>query len=187
MAQDDRIRWDRKYGLPDRVVGASSAFVGFALAQLPRAGLCLDVAGGAGRNALLLARHGLDVTICDVSPRGLQLAAERAASEGLMVRTVEWDVEADGLPLGPWDVIVCVHFLFRPLFAEWEGALSPGGVFVFEHPTRSNLERHEKPSARFLLDDGELPTLLEGLDALHKEEGWGADGRHEARLIARRP
>lgn len=54
------------------------------------------------------------------------------------------------------------------------------------HPTRTNLARHEKPPARFLLEDGELPGLIQGLRIEHYEEGWLSEGRHEAVVVARR-
>ena len=56
---------------------------------------------------------------------------------------------------------------------------------VVVHPTRSNLERHDSPGPHHLLDDGELPGLIPGLEVVHYEEGWSEEGRHEARLVAR--
>jgi len=149
---------------------------------LPDAGRALDVAGGAGRQAAWLVAQGFDVTIVDISTVGLDLA--RAV---LGVETVESDLECDPLPVGPWDLIVNVHYLHRPLFQQYPRILRPGGVLLFEHPTRTNLQRNAKPSERFLLEDGELPSLVEGLDVVHYGEGWNATGRHEARLIAVNP
>ncbi len=100
---------------------------------------------------------------------------------------VSVDVETDPLPEGPWDLIVTVHYLWRPLFAVFSRMLRPGGILVVLHPTESNLQRHSKPPARFLLGDGELPRLVEDLEMLHYEEGWLAEGRHEVLLMARRP
>ena len=53
-------------------------------------------------------------------------------------------------------------------------------------PTRSNLRRHPHPREAFLLDDGELPSLVGDLEVVSYEEGWLDEGRHEARLVARR-
>jgi hypothetical protein len=47
---------------------------------------------------------------------------------------------------------------------------------VVIHLPQANVERHEKPPARFLLEDGELPTLVTGLAIVHYEEGWLAEG-----------
>ena len=84
------------------------------------------------------------------------------------------------------DVILSVQFLWRPLFEVFAQELAVGGKLVVVQPTRSNLQRHEKPPAPFLLDDGELPTLVAGLSVEHYEEGWLADGQHEAVIVARR-
>ena len=40
---------------------------------------------------------------------------------------------------------------------------------------------------RFLLEDGELPQLVEDLEILHYEEGWLREDRHDAVVVARRP
>ena len=195
MSADDRTRWDAKYRERGPTSGEPDPFLLEAARLppgLPTAGRALDVAGGAGRHALWLARRGLDVTVCDVSPVGLDLAAAAAAEAGLELSTRLLDLEEQPLPTPPpstaggWDLILCFHFLHRPLFAAIPAALSPGGLFLFCQPTRKNLERHPHPSARFLLEQGELARLVPpGLEVVHLEEGWSERGRHEARLIAR--
>jgi hypothetical protein len=60
-------------------------------------------------------------------------------------------------------------------------------MLVYVQPTRRNLERHAHPSARFLLEEGELGRLAEDLGVLRLEEGWSSSGRYEARLLARKP
>jgi hypothetical protein len=95
------------------------------------------------------------------------------------------DVDVDPLPAGPYQVIHCFNFLDRRLFAQIPSRLSAGGLFVFSQPTRRNLERHAHPSARFLLEEGELPGLVSDLRIVSHEEAWFGD-RHEARLLARR-
>ncbi|WP_233261968.1 class I SAM-dependent methyltransferase [Vitiosangium sp. GDMCC 1.1324] len=94
------------------------------------------------------------------------------------------DVEREPLPPGPFDVVLCLNYLWLPLFVAIPQVLAPGGLFVFAQPTRSNLQRNPHPSARFLLEDGELPRLLHGLEILSLTEGWTDEGRHEARLVA---
>jgi hypothetical protein len=95
------------------------------------------------------------------------------------------DLESAPPPPGPWDVVVCFHYLHRPLFAHVPEILAPGGLFVFCQPTTRNLERHARPGARYLLHEGELPDLLVGLEVVRYEEGWLEEGRHEARAVAR--
>jgi hypothetical protein len=145
------------------------------------------VAGGTGRHAIWLAARGLDVTLADVSEVGLELAREDAADARVNIRTVRVDLEREPLPPGPWQLIVVFHFLRRALFVDYLRELAPGGWFAMCHQTASNLERHDRPPREFLLDDGELPSLLAGFEIVDYDEGWQPEGRHDARLLARRP
>jgi tellurite methyltransferase len=186
VSREDRILWDERWAAGthgDRVV---SAFLEALDGTLPRAGTALDVAGGIGLSALWLARRGLDTTLLDVSPVALRTARGAAEKERLPLRTLERDLEVAGLPDEAFDVVTCFHYLHRPLFRAWPKVLRPGGVLVFEHPTRTNLERHPRPPERFLLEDRELGRLVHGLDVLSLSEGWDESGRHQARLLARR-
>jgi hypothetical protein len=62
--------------------------------------------------------------------------------------------------------------------------LAPGGWLCCEIATVRNLERHARPSRRFLLEAGELRALCEPLESVFYDEDWH-DGRHVARSVAR--
>ena len=186
MSEADRQRWNLRYReRTDGGIQEPSGFLRSLEERLPRAGRALDVAGGAGQDALWLARRGLDVTLVDVSDVALERAAASARESGLPLRTLRLDVEEEPLPPGPFDVVLCLNYLWRPLFAAFPGVLAPGGLLVFAQPTLSNLQQHAHPSARFLLANGELLRLLQGVDILSYSEGWTEAGRYEARLVAR--
>ena len=181
---DDRRRWNERYR--EAEVGQPSSFLVGLDPLLPRSGKALDVAGGSGRHALWLADRGLDVTLVDVSDVGLELAAAEARRRHLSVKTLQRDLESRGLPPGPWDVIVCFHYLHRPLFDTFDAALATSGLLVCEIATVRNLERHERPPRPFLLEEGELESLAGDLDVVSYGEGWVDDDRHCARLVARK-
>jgi len=186
MAVADRDHWNARHaGKADRAT--HSPFLEELEGLLPRRGRALDVAGGAGGNALWLARRGLTVTLADVSDVALGRAAAAASAEGLRLSTVQIDLEASPLPPGPWDLVLCTYYLQRPLLAAVAAVLAPGGLLVFAHATRKNLERHPRPGPAHLLEEGELAGLVPGLEILRCQEGWSEAGRHEARLVARRP
>jgi tellurite methyltransferase len=185
MSVHDRERWNARYREEEPRRAPSSFLTGLD-ALLPRRGRALDVAGGTGRHALWLARRGLAVTLADVSEVALDEAMRSARAEGLPLATVQVDLEEAPLPEGPWDLILCAYFLHRPLFAAFPGALAPGGWLAFAHATRRNLERHARPGPAFLLEEGELATLVRGLHVIQLTEGWFEEGRHEARLVARK-
>ena len=182
----DRERWDRRYAAGSHDDDAEPDWLDDVAALLPPAGRALDVASGRGRVACWLARRGYTVTAADVSPVGLGLARQRAERAGLTLETVEVDLTEQPPPAGPWDVITCFAYLQRGLFPALVAALSPGGVLVCEIATVRNLERHDRPPRRFLLEDGELRRLVAPLELVHAYEGWAGD-RAVARVIARRP
>lgn len=186
MAESDRDRWNARWREREGTLSEPSPWVVSLDAILPRRGRALDVAGGAGRHALWLARRGLAVTLIDVSDDGLALAAAAAQAEGLTLTMVRSDLEHEPLPAGPWDLVLCFHYLQRDLFPAIVAGLAPGGLLVFCHQTRKNLERHPRPPPQYLLEEGEARGLAEGLDAIFYTEGWLDEGRHEAHLLARR-
>jgi SAM-dependent methyltransferase len=183
LARDDRERWDRRYAEGRHADAEPPDWLD--LLELPRSGAALDVASGTGRVALWLARRGLDVVAVDVSPVGLAELARRAEAQGLRVATLALDLESEPLPPGPFAVITCFHYLRRELFPELAARLAPDGCLVVEIGTLRNLERHARPSRRFLLEEGELRRLIEPLEPLHYAEGWH-DDKASARCVARR-
>jgi hypothetical protein len=187
VTETDGERWDRKYAERRAHSWDPAPLLLEVAEQLPDAGFALDLAGGAGRNALWLAQRGLQVTLCDVSRVALALASSEAQARGLALVTEQRDLEVDPPPAGPWELILVHDYLNRDLFGRFPDLLASEGMLVYVQPTRRNLERHAHPSARFLLEEGELGRLAEGLDVLRLEEGWSSSGRHEARLLARKP
>src|SRR5262245_21332034 len=128
MSAADREKWDRKYAATDAAPSEPSAVLLGLERYLPARGRALDIAGGAGRNALWLAQREMDVTLADISPVGLAIARQRAADAGLRLATVEIDVREDQLELGAFDLVVSVCFLWRPLLAQLTHLLAPDGT-----------------------------------------------------------
>ncbi len=186
MSETDRQRWNLRYQ-EQAPRTQPSDFLTSLDALVPRCGKALDVGGGAGRHAIWLAHRGLEVTLVDISDVAIACAKQAATIAGVDLQTVTIDLDVEPLPNGPWDLILCINFLMRPLFAAFAAALRPGGLLVFAQPTRTNLTRHDKPGAAFLLEDGELPNLIQGLEIIQYDEGWTREGRHEARVVARKP
>lgn len=183
---NDRDRWNAKYAAGSHGSQSPSAALVELARYLPTRGRALDVAGGAGRHAIWLAQRGLDVTLADVSDVGLQLAADRACQASCTLQLLQTDLQHQPFPSGPWDLILSVHFLWRPLFVDFAATLTTGGKLVVVQPTLTNLQRHAKPPASFLLEDGELPSLVDDLHVEHYREGWLADGQYQAVIVARR-
>ena len=187
MPESDRQKWNHKYLASTGPATQASLLITALEPHLPETGRALDIAGGAGRHAIWLARRGLQVTLVDVAQAGLRIAEQRAAETGVSLTTLELDLEQAAFPAGPWDLLLSSHYLQRSLFPLYPEQLSPGGILICLQPTLTNLERHPKPSARFLLQPEELPGLVPDLEILHYREGWLEGNRHEAILAARKP
>ena len=112
-----------------------SAFLARAIEGL-RPGKALDVGMGQGRNAILLARKGWDVTGYDVSPGGLAAAAAGAAKAGVRIDAVRKSHEEFDFGVARWDLIAMI---FPGVSMDDEGflkrvraSLKPGGVLIVE-------------------------------------------------------
>ncbi|MCH9685395.1 MAG: class I SAM-dependent methyltransferase [Deltaproteobacteria bacterium] len=192
MSGGDRDRWNAKYRASGHRRGTPAATLLELAERLPKAGRALDIAGGTGADAAWLAQRGLSVTLVDVSEVALGLAVESAARAGVDFAVVQADLTIDPLPPGPWDLVLCNHFVQRDLLPAVVQALAQDGLLLWVHPTVDNLARHPRPSRRFLLDTGEAVALVTqaGLEVVWHDEGWAGTeptARHLARVLARRP
>ncbi len=148
----------------------------------------VDLACGVGRDAAALALGGLTVEGWDNLPEALQRADCLANACGAKVETRQVDLEAAGftLPPGAFDVIACFHYLHRPLMAQIERAIRPGGFVVYETFTVAQREQIGKPRKdKHLLRPGELSSYFADWRIFWNAEGF-SDGRWVASLIARK-
>lgn len=187
MSDEDEARWDARYSGARTLTIAGSPFLGRLASHLRPSARVLELAGGLGQDAVWLAEQGFQVTLTDVSGVALEHARAAASQRGLELAILRVDLERV-FPPGPWDAIVCNNYIDRALFQRYPVELAPDGVVALQHPTVTNLERHPRPGRRYLYEVGEMRALAEaaGLSVVHHEEGWMDNGRHTARLIARR-
>jgi SAM-dependent methyltransferase len=153
-------------------------------------GRVLDVAAGAGRNALFLARRGCVVEAFDISLAGLRLARTSAQAQRLHVLTVQADLEELPLPTDRYDAAINIRYLQRSLFAPLQRAVRHGGLILFETFLVDQREFCHPRNPDFLLERGELRAAFSSCDILVYEEGLfqSAVSRpaYLARMLARR-
>lgn len=167
-----------------------NAFLAEILPHLPP-GQALDLACGTGRDAVYAAAQGWRVLGIDVLPDALDRAQALAARLAPALAPITWkqlDLERAPLPaLGPFDLIIGLRYLHRPLFARFPAWLRPGGSIVYETFTATHRARHGRPTNNaHILQPSELPKLLPGFEVRHHSEDWRADS-HTARIWAIRP
>jgi tellurite methyltransferase len=172
MSVEDAKRWNDRYD-SGAYEGRDhpTVLLGTWLDQLPR-GRALDLACGAGRNALFLARNGFEVDAMDVSDVALKRAAQYAQAEGLGVNWQQADLDEVRLPVAHYQLVVVSRFLDRRLFPALADALAPGGYLVYEtHLATQRSDVGGPGSNRFRLQPGELLNLVHTLRILHYHEG----------------
>lgn len=192
MAREDRARWDERYRIGDWAdIDRPATILADARPWLTRPGLALDVACGAGRNALHLARRGYTVIAVDISSEGLERLARRAREERLPVHLVHADLERFALRPRRFDLILNSRFLLRCLFPLFQAWLKPGGLLLVETFNVDEIETLGGDVRReYALERGELKRAFADFELLLYQEGVFEQPEGErglARLIARRP
>jgi SAM-dependent methyltransferase len=191
MTEEDRARWDERYSTGDWCdVARPAKILEDAEAWLEPPGLALDVACGAGRHSLFLARRGFKVIAADISWEGLQRTARRVRDENLDIQIIHADLERFTFPPEKFDVIVNTRFLLRSLFPLFRRTLKPGGLLLFESFTVDEIDVLGGDIRReFALEKGELMREFGEFEIVLYEEGIFEEPEGErglARLMARK-
>ncbi len=195
MTDGERAKWDERYragAYAERT--HPSAFIEEWLPRLAR-GRALDVACGAGRNALRLAAAGFTVDAADISAVALERAATAAVDAGLTIRWIHADLERDLeralAEHAVYDLIVWIRYVNRALLPQLAARLAPGGLLLCEQHLRTDESVAGPTNPLFRLEPGELRTAAQALEVVDYREGIVADpdGRPAAlaRLAARMP
>jgi SAM-dependent methyltransferase len=151
----ERARWNEKH----KKGGHTLPSIPLLLYQgRLKKGRALDLAGGRGENAAILALAGWEVTYMDLSEEAVALARRRARELKADVRFVQAD--ALRLPFrGPFDTIVVIRFLERAVAGDLIRLLAPGGTIFCEQPLQGIAEA-------YCVKPGELARLYSGLEAI---------------------
>lgn len=179
MSEADLGKWDARYRDGSYATRTHpTKLLEERLAELPR-GRALDVACGAGRNALYLAAAGYEVDAVDISSVGLERARAQASAQKLAVRFIEADLD-EGLeaalgPTGAYDLIVMVRYVDMPLVAELAGRLRSGGHLLVEQHLRTAREVAGPQNPAYRLRANELLHAAAALRIVFYREGVVVD------------
>jgi tellurite methyltransferase len=177
VSRAERDKWDARYrGGAYSERAHPTALLAEWLDRLPR-GRALDVACGAGRNALFLAAAGYAVDAVDISSAGLERGRAGAAERGVDVDWYCVDLEERpvALPRGPYDVVVWVRYVNAALWPEIVARLAPGGHVLVEQHLLTDADVVGPASAAFRLAPGELERSAAELVTVYTREGLVVD------------
>lgn len=192
MSQAERDKWNARYKAgayadrehPTRLL----------VDWLPRVskGHALDVACGAGRNAIYLAQNGFAVDAVDISSVALERASRRAQTLGVSINWIEADLDCAerAIPGHFYELIVLVRYVDPKLYEILPAHLAPGGTLISEQHLRTSEDVIGPKSPEFRLPAGELRAAMASLDLIHYFEGLitDPDGRRAAlaQVVARK-
>jgi SAM-dependent methyltransferase len=193
--------WDERYARPGFIYGDEpNEFLVSAAHHLPP-GPVLTLGEGEGRNAIFLAGLGHEVVAVDQSEVGLEKLRRRGEDRGLRIQTQQADLREFVIEPRAWSGIVSIfcHLppdIRIPLHSAIAAGLRPGGVFLLEAYTPSQLGRGTggPPIRDMLLSLDDLQHELPGLEFRHAielerevREGAGHTGLASVvQLVARR-
>jgi SAM-dependent methyltransferase len=170
VSDPNRERWNRRYASGDRhaTPEANRFLVAEVVGMVP--GRALDLACGAGRNAVWLAEQGWRVTAVDFSDVGLTMARDLARARGVEVGWVEADVVAWVPEPRTWD-LVCALYLHlsaperRRVLRHAVDAVAPGGTLLVLGHDLSNLTEGwgGPPQAEVLYTPDDIVAEIDGL------------------------
>jgi SAM-dependent methyltransferase len=174
----ERDKWDARYR--DGAYEGRTHPTALLADWLPRLqrGRALDVACGAGRNALYLAANGFAVSALDISRVALDRGRREAAARGLEIDWICADLDEDpehALPAGRFELIVWARYVHKKLMPHLVARLDLGGALVCEQHLTTDLAVEGPTNAAFRLAPGELRGSAQGLRIAYDYEGLVVD------------
>ncbi len=182
MSEADRDKWDKRYRQGSYQTRTHpTELLAAWLPRLPR-GRALDVACGAGRNALYLAEAGYEVDAIDISSVALDRLRETAQARGVKITCIETDLESGELPNQRYDLIVMARYTQPSLIPRLIGLLRTDGHFLCEEHLANDRDVSGTSDPAFRMAPNELLKLAADLRVLFYKEAIvdDPDGRQSA-------
>ena len=189
VSETERQEWDRRYTVGEyRPRTWASPFLEQWMDHFPR-GRALDLACGAGRNALRLAEAGHQVDAVDISRAAITMARTEAEHRGLEVAWQVADLDDAPLPADTYDAITVIRYVNRNLWPRLITALAQNGWLLIEHHLQTTADVDGPRSHDFRLEPQELLEAFRTLRIVSYEEVLETSRRERttyalARLVA---
>lgn len=174
MAQDDKIKWDKKYQqtptlLKDRE--ASKKLKKFIKSVKNKK--ALEIACGTGRNSIYIETFGYEVDALDISDVALEFLNKKNIKN---IHTKQIDLENYIPPKESYDLIIMTNYLDRAIIPHLANALKKDGILFIE-TYMHDPQNDKKPSKpEYLLKEGELKTFFDNrFKIIDYEEAFNED------------
>ena len=157
MSIKDKEKWNEKYTktptlLKDRPQSNKLVDV----LKYTKGNKALDVACGAGRNSIFLAKNDFLVDSIDISKVALKALDDKNISN---IHTKIVDLDNFEIEQNKYDLIIMTNFLDRKIIPKLKKALKENGILFIE--TYMNHKENEKTPSNpdFLLEKNELKSF----------------------------
>ncbi len=174
MSQQDKQKWDAKYLKKSELLRPREASVNIKKFVKKSVGAkALDLACGAGRNTIYLAKQGYEVDALDIAAVALEALAAEALSEDVQELVNAQLSDLDSFVPDPesYELIVMMNFLDRALLERVKEGLKVGGLFIVETYMDDLINEKKDSNVDNLLKKEELKTLFdEGYELLFYDE-----------------
>ena len=148
----------------------------------------LDIACGAGRDSVYLAKRGWDVTALDHKADALSRATQLAERSQTNLSTLLCDLENQPEPLQgiSTDLVLIMRYLHRPLFPAIDKVINKNGLLVYSTFMIGSEKFGSPKNPAYLLAPGELAEQFSNYEILVDDSRELADGRPVALFVARK-
>ena len=148
-------------------------------------GKALDIAMGAGRNTVFLAKNGFEVEGVDISEEAIRNAQQTARENKVTIQAKAADLENDyRIEINNYNVIICFNYLQRSLISHIKAGLKTGGMIVYETYTIDQPRFGKPHNPNFLLKYNELLDMFRDFRCLRYREGIFDNRKAIASLLA---
>lgn len=163
MSLQDKQKWDAKYLKKSQLLKPRDASENLQDAtQHCKGKNALDLACGAGRNSIYLAKQGFSVDATDIAKIAIDALNDDAKKNNLSakINTNLIDLDTYEIQHNKYDLIVMANFLNRELIKKAQIALKKDGILFVETYMINSENEKMKSDLNNLLQSNELKLIL---------------------------
>ncbi|PTD93738.1 hypothetical protein C9439_06740 [archaeon SCG-AAA382B04] len=170
MKRKKARKWDKRYSKGDHTAESPTNLLKKWHDKIKK-GKALDIACGAGKNSLYLAKKGFDVDATDISKKALEIASKRSNKKDLDVNWIKDDFEKTKLPCRYYDLVISTNFYLKRDIPRIEKAIKNKGWFFYKHHLDiENFNIIKGPPKKYRFKPNEIKEDLKNMEIHYYQE-----------------
>jgi cyclopropane fatty-acyl-phospholipid synthase-like methyltransferase len=174
MSLQDKAKWDKKYLEKEKLLlprDPSNNLVNYLKQCSGKR--ALDLACGAGRNTIYLAKQGFSVDALDIAKVALDTLSKELKKQNLedMVNIQLCDLDDYEIKKDAYDLVLMFNFLDRKLLEKSKQSLSKDGIYIVETYMVDETNEKKNSLRSNMLEKEELKEIFsDGFEIVFYEE-----------------